>query len=188
MQGTANGMGGRWPANVALTHPADCADGGCVDGCPVAELDKQSGTLSSWMARNNHTIQDSGRQVYGAMDSNPVGPQNQYGDTGGASRFFPTFRYQAKPSTREKNTGVDDRNTHPTVKPVELMRWLTRLITPPGGTVLDPFAGSGTTLVAATLEGFDTVGIEAEADYLPIIQGRVRWAESQCEQQALGFG
>jgi site-specific DNA-methyltransferase (adenine-specific) len=63
------------------------------------------------------------------------------------------------------------------------MRWLTRLITPPGGVVLDPFAGSGTTLVAATLEGFDTVGIEAKAVYLPIIEGRVRWAEGQ--QQSL---
>lgn len=136
---------GRWPANVALTHP-DC-DHGCVDGCPIAELD-------------------------------------QYGDSGGASRFFSTFKYQAKPSPREKNTGLDERNAHPTVKPVELMRWLIRLITPPGGTVLDPFAGSGTTLVAATLEGFDTIGIEERAEYLPIIEGRVRWADSKCEQLA----
>jgi hypothetical protein len=78
-----------------------------------------------------------------------------------------------------------DLTEHTTVKPVELMRWLCRLITPPGGVVLDPFAGSGTTLVAATLEGFDTVGVEAEADYLPIIEGRVRWAEGQCEQAQL---
>jgi hypothetical protein len=70
-------------------------------------------------------------------------------------------------------------NTHPTVKPVALMRWLVRLVTPPGGTVLDPFAGSGTTLVAATLEGFDAIGIEMTDDYLPIIEGRVAWAEEQ---------
>jgi site-specific DNA-methyltransferase (adenine-specific) len=59
------------------------------------------------------------------------------------------------------------------------MRWLVRLVTPPGGTVLDPFAGSGTTLVAATLEGFDAIGIEMTDDYLPIIEGRVAWAEEQ---------
>jgi site-specific DNA-methyltransferase (adenine-specific) len=65
------------------------------------------------------------------------------------------------------------------VKPLDLMRWLVRLVTPPGGTVLEPFAGSGTTLAAAVLEGFDAVGIELTADYLPLIEGRVRWAEAE---------
>ena len=76
----------------------------------------------------------------------------------GASRFFPTFRYQAKAprSERPKVNGV----AHPTVKPVALMRWLVRLVTPPDGVVLDPFAGSGATLEAALLEGFQCVGIE----------------------------
>ncbi len=68
-------------------------------------------------------------------------------------------------------------NHHPTVKPVALMRHLVRLVTPPGGTVLDPFLGSGTTAVAATLEGFAWIGCELTDDYLPIIEARVAWAE-----------
>src|SRR5690606_27294538 len=64
------------------------------------------------------------------------------------------------------------RNTHPTVKPTDLMAWLARLITPPGGTVLDPFAGSGSTLVAAKREGFGFIGIEREPEYVKIIEAR----------------
>lgn len=67
------------------------------------------------------------------------------------------------------------------------MRWLVRLVTPPNGTVLEPFAGSGTTLVAARLEGFAAVGIEMTADYLPIIEGRLAWAAQQTVQLSL-FG
>ena len=65
------------------------------------------------------------------------------------------------------------RNFHPTVKALALMRWLVRLISPPGGEVLDPFCGSGSTLVACCAEGHDAVGIEREAEYLPIIKARV---------------
>jgi len=133
-------------------------------------------------------------------------------DRGGASRFFTQadfgpddwpFVYQAKPSRKERNAGLDglpeqdrgapnqgmqnmdggrDRmrqNHHPTVKPVALMRHLVRLVTPPGGVVLDPFAGSGTTLVAAILEGLDCIGIEMTDEYLPIIEGRTAWAAEQ---------
>ena len=116
------------------------------------------------------------------------------------------FRYIAKPSKRERNAGLDgleERNVgalnmrtdahsertgqmtaaaanhHPTVKPLALMRWLVRLVTPPGGIVLDPFLGSGTTAAAAVLEGFDWVGCEMTAEYLPIIEGRVAWAHEQ---------
>jgi site-specific DNA-methyltransferase (adenine-specific) len=101
----------------------------------------------------------------------------------GASRFFTVtewddapFRYVAKPSRAERNAGTD-RNIHVTVKPLDLMRWLVRLVTPPGGVVLDPFAGSGTTLAAAILEGLDCVGVEITDDYLPLIEGRCAWAE-----------
>jgi hypothetical protein len=66
-----------------------------------------------------------------------------------------------------------DRIVHPTCKPLELMRWLTRLVTPPGGTILDPFAGSGTTVEAAIIEGFRCVAVEREAEYLPLILARV---------------
>ena len=71
------------------------------------------------------------------------------------------------------------KNFHPTVKPIGVMRWLCRLITPPNGTVLDPFLGSGTTAVSACLEGFNAVGCEMTEDYFPIIEGRVEWAKRE---------
>jgi tRNA G10 N-methylase Trm11 len=67
------------------------------------------------------------------------------------------------------------RNVHPTVKPIALMRWLVRLVTPPGGLVLDPFTGSGTTGCACALEGFDFLGFEREAEYVEIAKARVTW-------------
>lgn len=70
---------------------------------------------------------------------------------------------------------------HPTVKPLDLMRWLVRLVTPKGGTVLEPFAGSGTTVEACVLEGFHCIAIEREADYLPLILKRIR------KPHAVGF-
>lgn len=76
------------------------------------------------------------------------------------------------PETRE--TGVVIRNTHPTVKPVAVMRWLIKLVTPPGGVVLDPFMGSGTTGVASVKEGFSFIGIEREPEYITIAEARIR--------------
>jgi site-specific DNA-methyltransferase (adenine-specific) len=98
-------------------------------------------------------------------------PGPEYADAGGASRFYPTFRYQAKAPTRErpKVDGV----AHPTVKPLALMRWLVRLVTPPGGIVLDPFAGSGTTGQAARAEGLRSILIERDPTYLPLIAARL---------------
>ena len=78
-------------------------------------------------------------------------------------------------------------NHHPTVKPVALMRWLVKLATPPNGVVLDPFAGSGTTLIACVMEDFSAVGIELTEDYLPLIEGRVSWACEQNTEQSLPF-
>jgi hypothetical protein len=100
-----------------------------------------------------------------------------YADSGTAARFFPSlgfgdddlrFWYGGK-------AGADDRlaSKHPTVKPVALMRWLVRLITPPGGTILDPFAGTGTTGAAAIREGFDAVLIEREPEYVADIERRL---------------
>jgi site-specific DNA-methyltransferase (adenine-specific) len=83
------------------------------------------------------------------------------------SRF--TYVAKADSSERVRVNGV----AHPTVKPVALMRWLVRLVTPPGGTVLEPFAGSGTTVEACLLEGFRCIAIEREADYLPLIMQRL---------------
>lgn len=73
-------------------------------------------------------------------------------------------------------------NFHETVKPVRLLRWLSRLVTPPGGTVLDPFAGSGSCGVAAVLEGFAYVGAELEADYQPIAEARIAHAVARPDQ------
>ncbi len=76
------------------------------------------------------------------------------------------------------------QNFHPTVKPIELMKYLIKLVTPPKGTVLDPFLGSGTTAVAAVLEGFEWKGCEMTDDYLPIIKARVSWAKKQVKKSA----
>lgn len=100
-----------------------------------------------------------------------------HNDTGSAARFF----YCAKASRSDR--GADNR--HPCVKPTDLMRYLCRLITPPGGIVLDPFMGSGSTGKAAILEGFDFIGIEREAEYLEIAKARIAAVEPQ--QMAMGF-
>ena len=75
-------------------------------------------------------------------------------------------------------------NNHPTVKPIKLMRYLCRLITPPSGTVLDPFAGSGTTLLAAVQEGFSCIGIEKEPEYCEIIRQRMAAAQQPLPLEA----
>lgn len=89
----------------------------------------------------------------------------------GPSRFFPVV-YSGRASNLERPT-LPDGTGHPSVKPLSVMRWAIRLIVPSGGTVLDPFAGSGTTLEAAFLEGVPSIGIEREADYLPLIEQRL---------------
>lgn len=81
------------------------------------------------------------------------------------------FRFEAKAPASERPRA--DGVAHPTVKPLALMRWLVRLVTPPGGTVLDPFLGSGTTAQAARAEGFRCIGIERDETYLPLIRARL---------------
>jgi site-specific DNA-methyltransferase (adenine-specific) len=108
-----------------------------------------------------------------------------------------------KPSTKQFMSGVEDegnnvdgsirafadpvaKNFHPTVKPTSLMEYLIKLVTPPNGTVLDPFTGSGSTGKAAILQGFDFIGIELTEEYLPIIHGRLNYAEqlvAEAEEQ-----
>jgi DNA modification methylase len=92
---------------------------------------------------------------------------DEQSDSNGASRFF----YCAKPSQAERNGGCD--NYHPTVKPVNLMRYLCRLVTQPEGIVLDPFMGSGTTGIAANMEGFNFIGIEMDEEYIEIARARI---------------
>ena len=150
---------GRWPTNVAL------------DECSAAELDTQSGILTSGKVKPGGFSGDYKAEVYGKFARNEIREETVYGDSGGASRFFPVFKYQAKAPTKERPKV--DGISHPTVKPLELIRWLVRLVTPPGGAVLDPFAGSGTTAEACLLEGFDCIAIENEPDYIPLIEQRL---------------
>ncbi|MBO4273115.1 hypothetical protein GSF24_21160 [Microbispora triticiradicis] len=107
----------------------------------------------------------------------------RYTGEGGASRFFPTFRYEAKAGAAERPR-LPDGTAHNTVKPLALMRWLVRLATPPGGTVLDPFAGSGTTGEACLIEGFNAVLIELEPAHGELIKARL----SKPLQPALDIG
>ena len=154
---------GRFPANVLLDEHA------------AKEMDKQSGTLksgggnkaprssTSWFTSNSPNVDDV---------RNP--------DSGGASRFFPVFKYQAKAPKKERPVIEREDGSkvqHPTVKPLALLDWLVTLITPEGGTILDPFAGTGTTLQAATNKGFRPIGIEADEDYIQLINQRMEGGE-----------
>lgn len=146
---------GRWPANVALDPDA------------AAMLDAQTGPRGGSAPASGPTHEGpSGR---GAMAGGFGGMAGRtpafHGGVEGASRFF----YTSKASTAER-----DGATHPTVKPRDLMRWLVRMVTPPGGVVLDPFSGSGTTLLAARDEGFRAIGIEQSEEYAAMIAHRLR--------------
>jgi len=139
---------GRWPANV-------CHDGSdeVVEAFPTtapAKAAARGGSNPNPMDWGNS--RSDGTKVSGHFDNG-----------GSAARFF----YSAKASKADRAG-----SKHPTVKPVSLMQWLCRLITPPGGTILDPFAGSGTTGAAARLEGFRAVLIEREAEYQQDIRNR----------------
>lgn len=164
-------------------------DGARVDFKSVADRNETT-------AKNQHAdfgTAPGGNAVYG--DYSMV-PRKNYGPTGrfpanlihdgsqevldcfpgdcdnSADRFF----YCAKPTKKEKNAGTESGNIHPTVKPVELMRYLCRMVTPPNGLVLDPFMGSGTTGVAALQEGFAFVGVELDPQHTAIADARIRSA------------
>ena len=116
--------------------------------------------------------QSSGWNKHNNVDS---GLMPAYGDYGSASRYF----YCAKTSKAERNQGTEKKNIHPTVKPIKLMKYLCRLITPKGGTILDPFMGSGSTGMAAKEENFDFVGIEKEEEYFNIASARIESVETK---------
>jgi site-specific DNA-methyltransferase (adenine-specific) len=183
-----NSAQGRWPANLILDE--DTAE----------LLDEQSGHSKSGAAGKKASSGFPG----GGYDGEYTVP---YGDSGGASRFF----YVAKASKRDRNEGLEElplgqskfgnqketvegslnskhrgeprQNFHPTVKPTTLMEYLIKLVTPPNGTVLDPFTGSGSTGKAAILQGFDFIGIEMTEEYLPIIEGRLKHAEAKVAER-----
>jgi DNA modification methylase len=155
--GKSSALDGRWPANIIL------------DPYTAELLDEQSGQIR---------ITEGGQNIGSfnfAPGQNTNGNKRVQGKVsmGGASRFF----YVAKASKRDRNEGLEASNSHPTVKPTTLMEYLIKLVTPPGGLVLDPFTGSGSTGKAAILQGFDFIGIEMTEEYLPIIEGRLKHAE-----------
>lgn len=183
---------GRFPANLILDEES------------AAMLDEQSlagGMHSAGKARKGGAKQANDGGLFGV--GNHEGNGTRIGDSGGASRFF----YCAKASKKDKNNGLEDCTTthqmsearpnsgdytgkfpdhdhrekqgnfHPTVKSTELMTYLIKLITPPEGLVLDPFAGSGSTGVAAIREGFKFIGIEKEKEYFEILSKRLKNVE-----------
>jgi site-specific DNA-methyltransferase (adenine-specific) len=179
---------GRWPANIIL------------DPYTAELLDEQSGYSVSRAGKarttkNDPTVFTSGLNATG----------QEHNDSGGASRFFYVAKASKRdrnegleelPDTHPGEitgrkagsagaqnggyagmTETPRKNIHPTVKPTSLMEYLIKLVTPPKGTVLDPFTGSGSTGKAAILQGFDFIGIEMTEEYLPIIEGRLKHAE-----------
>jgi site-specific DNA-methyltransferase (adenine-specific) len=145
--------GGRWPAN--LIHDGSNEVVGLFP-------ETMGGNFPANGKRSKGTD-----NAYGAFNGKEQEARSM-GDTGSAARFF----YTAKASAAERQ-GV----THPTVKPLDLMAYLCRLVTPPGGIVLDPFAGSGTTLKAAISEGFQAIGIERDPDYHAMAERRLNGAQ-----------
>jgi hypothetical protein len=149
----------------------------CAEGCPVAEMDRQSGVTKSSGGANGGKL---GVRIYGEFANEVIG-QNAggLGDVGGASRFFPVFHYSAKAPSSERPR-LADGTAWSTVKPLGFMRWAVRLLTPPGGTCLEPFAGTFTTAEACIIEGFPCVAIDKDATALELGMERLRKPIQPC--------
>lgn len=169
----------------------------CVEGCPVLEMNRQGYEMGTHKAGSPQPPQEkwdmsTTAPSFGGGFSGPSG--RRYGDDGGAARFFLNlepevpFYYTAKAAKSEKEEGLDEsadgkrQNIHPTVKAISLMRYLVKMVTPKGGLVLDPFAGSGSTLIAAAQEGMKFIGIEQEEGYVKIAEKRVGVAAERAER------
>jgi DNA modification methylase len=173
----------------------------CAPDCAVRLLDEQTGELHAPVSNGQRTAPQASSWSLGDVEQHRT--YSDTGGASRFFLVVPSedrFRYVPKADREERERGLEHRsrralnwssgeqspgtfqaegtdrtstNPHPTVKPVELMRWLCRLVTPPGGTVLDPFTGSGSTGIAALREGFDFIGIEREAEYVEIAQARI---------------
>jgi hypothetical protein len=149
---------GRWPANIIF------------DRAMAKQLDEQSGEC-----RTGNSSHGGKGGMFNLSENQKELPA--YHDKGGASRFF----YCPKASTSERNLGVEE-NDHPTVKPVELMGYLIRLVTPEGGKLLDPFGGSGTTGMAAVLEQKEFVIVEKDKDSADLAESRIKHVENNYQR------
>jgi site-specific DNA-methyltransferase (adenine-specific) len=179
--------------NVEGRFPANFIHDGSDE---VLQLFPEAG--NKW--KRNYGVEDYNGKQYdgGSFGGGGYNGQNTYADSGSAARFF----YCAKASKKDRNEGLDKsfepkksdtrdavgagiwekmnaphQNHHPTVKPTDLMRYLCRLVTPPNGTVLDPFTGSGSTGKAAVLEGFNFIGVEQSEEYIAIAEARIQSAK-----------
>lgn len=207
---------GRWPPNVILSHTAHCqrihVDTGddawsCFPGCPVAEMDSQSakdeprrmirtpeGEGFVGVSRFFYCPKPGRSEKDAGIGSDAKYVQNRAGGSG-IARDDRVRAYRRSGLSQEEaekkvaSEGGGRKNTHLTVKPIELMRWLVKLLCPPGGTVCDPFMGSGTTGCAAMLEGVEFVGCELEEESWQIAKERIEhWAkvaETTGSQEAL---
>jgi site-specific DNA-methyltransferase (adenine-specific) len=197
-----NGTGGIWNEGTKEPVGRTYNDKGDIHTnpmCPCRLMDEQSGVSKSskGLMKSAQSGNSDGRYNWNNGDKNDFESVRGHNDKGGSSRFF----YQAKVSKAERNMGLDGfeeqditdgstrtneetarafganrknkTNNHPTVKPVSLMAYLCRLVTPQGGIVLDPFMGSGSTGIAAQLEGFKFCGMEMDPDYFKIASARI---------------
>lgn len=182
-----NTANGRWPANVIFDEEA------------AQLLDEQSGVSKSIKNKASDNRKNKNRSIFIDGEHNP---ENSHNDSGGASRFFycpkasKSERNKGLEGMEEVDAGVmvastkgqlkdlrmpedyerkipRNQNNHPTVKPIKLMEYLVKLVNPPGGTVLDPFMGSGSTGVACKQLGFNFIGIELDPDYFEIAKRRM---------------
>jgi DNA modification methylase len=189
---------GRWPANVIL------------DEYTAELLDEQAPRTGAFAeVKKRKPIFENSEQNWGFTQVGDDGA-SYYNDLGGASRFFYVAKASKRDRNEgleeledttagnmvereEGSAGMNSpragagrtsgaKNFHPTVKPTDLMRYLIKLVTPPGGVVLDPFTGSGSTGKAAILEGFRFIGCELTEDYIPIIEGRLQHAEAMAAE------
>lgn len=200
---------GRWPANVIHDGSAEVlaafplAAGQLADA-KVDPEGRKTGNVYGAMKRGHEPSADSDNCGTVGFKMKPGARRL---DEGSAARFF----YCAKASKEDRNEGCESipakqyshdgretsidnayqrnssnsSNSHPTVKPTDLMAYLCRLVTPPGGTVLDPFMGSGSTGKAAVLEGFNFIGIDLSPEYVAIARARIEYAQRQGHQPSL---
>jgi DNA modification methylase len=152
---TRIGEAGYWPPHLALTHADACGETSCAPDCPAGMIDAARPDLLP------------SRLLFCAKASKQ---ERESGCEQLPERSVKLYTGRNRPARLRANV-------HPTVKPLELMRWLVKLVTPPGGLVLDPFTGSGSTGAAAVLEGRDFIGIEREGQYVDIACARItHWA------------
>lgn len=168
------GMGAR-PEGVGIGHADE--DGletveswDCVDGCAVRALDEQGGKFET-------------RRPQKISVAEAGGPARYFGNFSYEVSDLEPFIYCAKASRGEKETASDEEGAHPTVKPLKLMQYLVKLVTRLGGVVLDPHAGSGSTCVAAILEGMDFIGVDIDSRFVKIAANRTIEVLQQREQE-----